>query len=556
MTGEELMVLAARVDEQWLDDPNVIGVGFGIKERAGQWVEGECLCFTVRRKFVTEEEIRAAGSRPIPAEIEGVLTDVNVVEAVPTGQFPTGSRGTRIEEPLKGGVSTSVLGSFISFPSEGYGTLGALCIHNPTGKQMALSNAHVWGDDIGNDITQPFLPVDEYIEAVVKLLACGPIISYIAEGTLPSGLTAVLTAAAGAAWVAAAASDAKDPHRRGQEATIPAQPNERTVTKSVRFAAEPQEPPLPGKPFQADVDWEYTRQTDQGTYPFAVNETRVNEHVLVRQQLWTDQPQYAAGRVVEIMALLETTGVERPDAFHVVAHLASDKQPERRISRILQPSKCDRAPSFCVNFNQREPNTEVQFPLEEQGLIFRSNHAGIFRGVPGQVRLQFPRQGMEIAIPPSESAEALVIAFHPEPIILEAYDAGNTKLDEASTPGNLLVVQSSSRERPITRLVLRGGGSEGQLIQVCLTLLRPPVLELSSSENRIFCYKGRYTLDPSEPQSSWSGLLSAQTVNTVPPGTPPEEAATTIGGLESATIANIGAACVIILALDKLFDVI
>jgi hypothetical protein len=44
----------------------------------------------------------------------------------------------------------------------------------------------------------------------------------------------------------------------------------------VRFAAEPQEPPLPGKPFQADVDWEYTRQTDQGTYPFAVNETRVN----------------------------------------------------------------------------------------------------------------------------------------------------------------------------------------------------------------------------------------------------------------------------------------
>jgi hypothetical protein len=554
MTGEELMTLAARIDKQWQADPNVVGVGFGVKERAGKWIAGSCLCFTVRRKFATEDEIQTAGSRPIPAEIEGVFTDVNVVDAVQTA-LPTGSRGTRIEEPLKGGVSTSVLGSFISFPIEGYGTLGALCIHNPTGKQMALSNAHVWGKDIGNDITQPFRPVGEYAEAVVKLLTCGPIISYISEGILPSGLTTILTAGASAAWIAAAASDAKDPHRRGQEGTIPAQPDELTIAESVKFAADPQEPPLPGKPYRADVAWEYTRQTDRGVYPFAVQETRINEHVLISQKLWTDRSQYESGRIVEIMALLETTGVERPDAFHVVAHLTSDRRPERRISRILQPSECDRTPSFCVNFNQREPNTEAQFPIEEQGLIFRAERNSIFRGVPGQVELQFPSEGMEIAIPPSSRAEAFVVSFHPEPIILEAYDADNIRLDRASTPSNPLLVQGSL-ERPIARLVLSGGGSEGQLIQICLTSRMPSILERSNSDTQIFCYKGRYTLDPSEVQSSWSGLLSAQTVNIVPPGTPPEVAATTIGGLESATVANLIAPCVIVLALDKLFDVI
>jgi hypothetical protein len=90
---------------------------------------------------------------------------------------------------------------------------------------------------------------------------------------------------------------------------------------------------------------------------------------------------------------------------------------------------------------------------------------------------------------------------------------------------------------------------------VCLTLIDPIYPQPSSEENRIFCYRGQYTLDPIESPGSWSALLSAQTVNTVPISTPPEVAAATIGGLENANLAT-GVACAITLALDYLFDVI
>jgi hypothetical protein len=560
MTGQELMALAERVAEQWKDDPNVVGVGFGLKERAGQPVPGPSLCFTVRRKLATPEEIQAAGSRPIPSQIEGVQTDLNVVHGAPAA-MPTGSRGTHIEEPLKGGVSTSVLGSFLSFPT-GYGTLGSVCFRDD-GKLMALSNAHVWGSDLGSDIVQPFLPTGEFLEAGVKLLTCGPVISFLAEGKLPRGLTAVLTGAAAAVWAAAVASDVKDPQRRGQEATLPAEPGERTSTESVRFDAEPKGLPLPGTPYHAAVLWEYSRQTNRAAYPFAVSETRVNEHVLVYNHIWTNRPNYPAGAVVDILAMLEASGVDRPDAFHVVAHLASSKQPERRISRVLQPATCGRVPFLCVNFADQKPDLPSQFPFQRQGVTFRASRPGTFRdwwpvGAPdGQIELQFPEDGLEIDVLPSSRAEAHVVQFNPKPIVLEAFDQNGVRVDEATTSGdkrveNVLIVRGPA----IRHLVLRGGQNQGLLLLVCLTLLKSVTAQPTSERDRIFCYRGQYTLDPTEPPSSWSALLSAQTVNIVAPGMPPALAAATIGGLEGAALAVESAGCLIVLALDKLFDVI
>lgn len=561
MIGEELMALAERVAAEWQNDPNVVGVGFGGKERGGVWVQGPALRFTVRRKLDNEEAIRAAGSRPIPAQIEGVPTDVAVVVARPSGFV--GSRGTHIESPLKGGVSTSVLGSFLPFPTDG-GTLGGVCIQNVKNKQMALSNAHVWGSDIGSDIVQPSKPIGKFISAGVELLACGPIISFLAEGELPSGLTAVLTAGAAAAWVAAAASDAKDPHRRGQEATVPAQPGERTQGEVVRFDAEPKDLPLPGTPFRAAVAWEYTRQTDQANYSFGVVETRVNEHVLVHKQIWTDLVRYQAGRVVQIMALLESDHTARADAFHVVAHLSPAKQPERRVSRVLHPASCgEQVPFLCVGFPSHEPNTPAYFPIDQHNVRFKATHPGLFRDVwplgspDGHVELQFLADGLDIDVPPSSQAEAHVVSFSTDPIVLEAYDAHGSLLAKATLSGPQRVKQILRVQgNVITRLRLYGGNNEALLLLLCLRLLKPTNPQPIDRKNRLFCYRGQYHLDPTESPGPWNALLSAQTVNTVPPETPPAVAAATIGGLESSALATEAGACVIVLALDYLFDVI
>jgi hypothetical protein len=548
------------VAQEWRDDPNVVGVGFGVKIRGGEWVPGPTLRFTVRDKYATDEEIRAASSRPIPEQIEGVATDVVVIEATPSN-LPTGSRGTHIEEPLKGGTSTAVLGGFLSFPT-GYGTLGGVCIHNGDDKLMALSNAHVWGFDLGNDIVQPFIPVGEFVEAGVKLLTCGPVISFLSEGRPPSGLTTVLTAAAEAAWIAAAASDVKDPHRRGEEGTPPAQPGELTTSEAVRFSAEPDGVPLPGAPFEADVAFEFERRTDLATYPFTVTERVANEHVLVRRRIFTDQPSYAPGRTVEILALVETASADRPDAFHVVAHLSPTADPDRRVTRVLHPTTCERIPFQCTGFPGHEPDEPATFPFEEDGLTFQARQPGVFRdrwpldAPDGEIELQFPGL-LEIDIPASTRADVRLVQFTSDQIVLLGLDAEGTVVDQAVTPGTQGVEHVLTVRGPrLERLVLRGGHNEALLLEVCRTPLDIIELRAVNPDNRIFCYRGRYTLDPDEPKGSWGALLSVQTVNTVPPGVPAADAAQTIGGIESAPIASTSAACVIVLALDELFDVI
>jgi hypothetical protein len=185
-------------------DPNVVGVGFGPKIQGGKHVPGVALRYLVREKHADEDAIRKAKSEPLPREVDGFPTDVEVATADQPDDNgpPTGSRGGRQEDPIVGGTSTTVLSDWHSFPT-GYGTLGGICFDASSGDSMAISNAHVWGEDIGRDVIQPWLPLDEYVESVVKLLACGPVISYLTEWIWPSPLTAGLAAGAAAVGTAA-----------------------------------------------------------------------------------------------------------------------------------------------------------------------------------------------------------------------------------------------------------------------------------------------------------------------------------------------------------------
>ena len=130
----------------------------------------------------------------------------------------------------------------------------------------------------------------------------------------------------------------------------------------------------------------------------------------------------------------------------------------------------------------------------------------------------------------------------------------------------------------IVRVVVEGGGGEGLLISYCVDTVgeqtfTTPISKAIASSVRVevpklklkgtrlkaqrCCFTGSIPLPPDERPGKWDVYLTVQNINSVPEGTPPEEAATTIGGhvLSSHTSAEI-LGCAVIMLLDHTFDVI
>ncbi len=131
-----------------LSKKNVIDVAIGYKEREGTYVE--VMCFVV---FVEEKKAMSdiAPEDIIPAEIEGIPTDVSTVPVEDELCGPKDGVNTDIERPLVGGVQ-------ISNGPDGQGTLGCFANMVEDGSLVLLSNHHVlYGDykDTGDDIYQP-----------------------------------------------------------------------------------------------------------------------------------------------------------------------------------------------------------------------------------------------------------------------------------------------------------------------------------------------------------------------------------------------------------------
>ncbi|MEP6649482.1 MAG: hypothetical protein ABJA74_06150, partial [Lapillicoccus sp.] len=322
-------------------DPNVESVGFGLRRRRGTIEYEVCILYVVRQKLADHDEIRARGSEPIAAEVGGYATDVRqseVFRAVKNEGPPTGSRGSHIEDPLIGGLSTTVLSDWHSFPT-GFGTLGGLCFDAADGTPLALSNAHVWGLEAGKDCIQPWIPTGEYLEALAKLLTCGPA-AFILDTTVPSPLTAGLAAAATAAWIAAAASDAEDPSRWGQRAGPAPAAGAVTTAETIRVAAPVPDFPFAGRAYTTKARWDHTRHSTAGDRSSTVEQARPNEHVLLGKLVWTDHGEYQAGQRVQICADVISDRVADPSLYHVVALCYAESDPDRVVYRVLRPGRC------------------------------------------------------------------------------------------------------------------------------------------------------------------------------------------------------------------------
>jgi hypothetical protein len=105
-----------------------------------------------------------------------------------------------------------------------------------------------------------------------------------ASGGGTSYVAAGLVAAAAAVATVAAASDSRDPFRRGQDNTMPA-PGELTISETMRASLLYSEPIALGKPFTIGLNWKYTRVTTGNTYSYSANDTNKNVHVLSRYKI-------------------------------------------------------------------------------------------------------------------------------------------------------------------------------------------------------------------------------------------------------------------------------
>ncbi len=336
--------MAARLRQQYASDPNVKTIGWGLARRGGKLEDGVNLIFYVKRKLPSERSIQASGSQPIPSEIEGFPTDVQEDNSRPSDSM--GDRDETKYDPLRGGIATSNSeGHIVWF--NGWGTLGILARDNDTGQAVALSNWHVWGDggEEGDQIIQPGHPTaGDHVEAISKVVACGPL-TYLLEWEAPSPVDAGLYGGAAALAIAAAATDYRDPTRRGQDNTVP-NPGEFTKREMVEMAIEYPDLPLPGVPFRTQVKWAYQRETDQRVLSYEISEERPNTQFLLGKLVRTNKASYLPGEMVNLIAAIWDYQLRPCDGYHVVAHIIPHNKPDTALRVVLHPSACPRTISI------------------------------------------------------------------------------------------------------------------------------------------------------------------------------------------------------------------
>jgi hypothetical protein len=462
---------------------------------------------------------------------------------------------------------------------------------------VALSNWHVWADGgaEGDQIIQPGHPTGaDHVEAITKVAACGPLLTSLIEWEAPSPLTAGLYGGAAAAAIAAAASDYRDPTRRGQDATA-VDPGERTLRETVDMAVQYADLPVPGRPFRTKVKWAYQRETEARVLHHAVEEERVNTQFLLGKMVTVDRAAYQPGDAVRLVAAIWDYQPRPCDAYHVVAHLIPRNRPGGVIRVAMQPTTCPRAvPPFpprdseesdppretCIDFADRDVG---QYPYKGRfdWLSYATADqvpALIQDWFEGHHALVIPAGGIVVEHAPASKVTARVAQFTNEPVTLTAYGPGGQEVGQVTAPAQQATVHELTVAGPgILGARFTGGGGEGLILGYCVETIQeePLVAEVSESlrsgiaaehprlklgkkrrlEARRCCFTGTCSIPPNEEAGGWDVHLTVQNVNTVPDGTEPEEAAIEIGGhvLSAHTFVE---ACVAIMLADHVFDVI
>jgi hypothetical protein len=283
------------VAADWLGTDNVTAIGVGYKERRGRATERLAVQIGVVEKL-SPAEVERRGLPLVPAEIDGIPTDVIVVPRYTVHTPASGSRSDR-KDPLVGGLSIGIA----SDPFH-YGTLGAIAF-DASNAAVGLSNAHVLDGDIGETVHQPgTVGLDDSFDVDFQLDVCVPV-NFVRIDTPDTTGGSILAGAAVACAIAAAASDDIDPTRRGQEMTAPS-PGALTLEEYTKVKVSYTDFPRPGTPFKLSAEWNYQRRTTDGDLDHVEEVDRTNPHVLRYHRLFVDREHYGTEDAVNLLGVV------------------------------------------------------------------------------------------------------------------------------------------------------------------------------------------------------------------------------------------------------------
>lgn len=523
-----------RISAEWMSEPNIIDIIPALRTKAGRvQVRELTIGFRVTEKLAPEL-LAGRGYKPIPSEIEGIPTDVILARAPGLGSVDCKDTRSQMFDTLVGGISVGNANMNV------YGTLGMTMFAESDSRMVGITNEHVLvydGDGhAGDEVQQPRYYLDS--EVSLDPADCCP------NGQLHyRGVdNPIVDASAGvfaAAALAAALSDEIDPHRRGQDRTVPG-PDERTVKEIVSVALKYPEIPFPGRPFKVGAEWTYRRHTDVQILDYAASETKQNEHVIDYQQLITDKREYERGQVVTLLAILGSEAGELKCHNYFVTAAVLSHSHRRAYKIILKPYEIhstaggkvavlthgsgdhavnDRTVRRCYGFSSQKPH-QFHKAVTIDGVTYdpRDDTAAFVKRGDGMA-IRLPDRGLVVRFHlPVQRVLAQVVANSEDHVTMTAY-AGTSAVGSATTTGrgqSALDISAPS----IEYVVFRGGRNEALLLGVCT--------ELNLGH---FClYMGQVTLAPDEELGPWKTFLFAQTRNDVLSGTDPAVAAQTIGG--------------------------
>ena len=131
--------------------------------------------------------------------------------------------------------------------------------------------------------------------------------------------------------------------------------------------------------------------------------------------------------------------------------------------------------SACVDWKDIREPSKLAAGYQKGGFTFQSMATiplltALWGPPPGQGKLQFPDQGVEINLPfEANQAIAQVASGTSQPVKMSAFDAAGKNVGTASTPAGKQGLQVLEIDAPaMIRLIISGGGNEGLLVDLCV----------------------------------------------------------------------------------------
>ncbi len=500
-------------------DPNIVAVGHGAKFRGGEAVDRASVIFFVKEKVASLAALRERGSWVIPPVIEGFPTDVVEVGQLAAANAdrapPVGNRGTRIDDPLIGGVATMSLGTSPAGPG-GYGTLGGQAFDTATRAPLVISNAHVWGLTAGTEVVQPIM-ASAILGAPVATATLGTPPALV-QTRIPTGMVAPVAFANSVCQTFLITGSDNDPIPAGRTAT-PVPATTRTDSEQVTVSAPVVGLPPAGVRLSPTVSWAYQRLASTAVLRNTTNIARPATRVLTARRLFTNLASYSGSQPINFYAEIVPApggGATTVSAHFALAVLYPLATGDKFIPRVLRPTARAGVTMVTTAFSgfpapARILNPAV-LPAIAGGFAVDSDQSGAFISPPGGSGL--PVGTFVLKLPasvrvfvPIGTQVILDIALGASPLGVVAINSARDQVantfttSPGPTTGRTLVTISASE---IVEVVLTGV-TDAQLFGV--------TSKKTSPETSPLTYAGTISTADLTPKGVWAASLFVQEVD-------------------------------------------